>query len=162
MDAPDSFDTKILALLQADGRLTNNDISHQIGLSASQCSRRRTALEKSGLIRGYHAHLNKQAAGVGVISYVSINLSTHSTSNAREFMALMGSLPCVLEAHSLTGNRDYLLKVVSADLESLSHFINNVLLAHQSIQTVKTSVVLNTIKETTELPIKAPVTNSLF
>lgn len=154
MCALDKFDTKILELLQAQGRLTNNELSALVGLSASQCSRRRSHLEKTGIISGYHAQLDKQSAGVAITCFVSINLSSHNAGNATEFAALIESLPAVLEAHSLTGEMDYLLKVVSHDLKSLAEFINSVLLSHQSINTVKTSVVLDTVKETMSLPVR--------
>ena len=142
-----------LSALQQDGRLTNNELAEKVGLSASQCSRRRSRLEESGCIAGYHALLDREIAGVGLISMVSITLNSHNADNAKLFASLVAQLPNVLEAHSLTGEMDYQLKVAATDLKALSDFINSVLLQHESIANVKTAIVLNTIKETTAIPL---------
>jgi len=149
----DDTDRNILSALQQDGRLTNNELAEKVGLSASQCSRRRSRLEESGCIAGYHALLDREIAGVGLISMVSITLNSHNADNAKLFASLVAQLPNVLEAHSLTGEMDYQLKVAATDLKALSDFINSVLLQHQSIANVKTAIVLNTIKETTAIPL---------
>lgn len=150
----DSVDRKILDALQKDGRLTNNELAEQVGLSPSQCSRRRTRLEESGLIRGYHAHLDRELAGIGLVSMLSITLNSHNADNAKLFRRLVQDSPSVLEAHALTGEMDYLLKLVASDLKSLSEFINNVLLPHESIAQVKTAIVLDTLKESTCIPVR--------
>jgi len=149
----DSFDRKILALLQADGRLTNNDLAERVNLSASQCSRRRQRLEEEGLIRGYRAALDRDRLGFSLVSVIFVTLATHNRDNARRFAELVSRLPEVQEAHALTGEMDYVLKVVTPDLRSLSDFINDVLLPHEAVQHVKTSIVLTTLKETTALPL---------
>ncbi|MBN9079290.1 MAG: AsnC family transcriptional regulator [Rhizobiales bacterium 65-79] len=151
----DAFDRKILALLQVDGRLTNNDLSERVNLSASQCSRRRQRLEEEGLIRGYRAVLDRDRLGFPLVNIISVTLATHNRDNARRFAELLGRLPEVLEAHALTGEMDYFVKVVTPDLKSLAEFVNDVLLPHESVQHVKTSIVLQTLKETTELPLGA-------
>ena len=107
----DDTDRNILSALQQDGRLTNNELAEKVGLSASQCSRRRSRLEESGCIAGYHALLDREIAGVGLISMVSITLNSHNADNAKLFASLVAQLPNVLEAHSLTGEMDYQLKV---------------------------------------------------
>lgn len=149
----DDTDRNLLSALQQDGRLTNNELADQVGLSPSQCSRRRSSLEESGVIAGYHAMLDREIAGVGLISMVSITLNSHTADNARLFTNLVAQLPNVLEAHALTGEMDYQLKVAASDLKALSEFINSVLLQHESVANVKTAIVLNTIKETTAIPL---------
>jgi DNA-binding Lrp family transcriptional regulator len=149
----DGFDRKILALLQADARLTNNDLSERVNLSPSQCSRRRQRLEEEGLIRGYRAVLDRDRLGFPLVNIISVTLATHNRDNARRFAELMERLPDVLEAHALTGERDYFVKVVTPDLKSLAEFVNDVLLPHESVQHVKTSIVLQTLKETAALPL---------
>jgi DNA-binding Lrp family transcriptional regulator len=149
----DAFDRKILALLQADARLTNNDLSERVNLSPSQCSRRRQRLEEDGLIRGYRAVLDRDRLGFPLVNIISVTLATHNRDNARRFAELLARLPEVLEAHALTGEMDYFVKVVTPDLKSLAEFVNDVLLPHESVQHVKTSIVLQTLKETTELPL---------
>ncbi len=151
--AIDRFDRKILALLQADARLTNNDLSERVNLSASQCSRRRLRLEEEGLIRGYRAVLDRDRLGFPLVNIISVTLATHNRDNARRFAELLARLPEVLEAHALTGEMDYFVKVVTPDLKSLAEFVNDVLLPHESVQHVKTSIVLQTLKETTALPL---------
>ena len=149
----DDTDRNLLSALQQDGRLTNNELADQVGLSPSQCSRRRSRLEESGCIAGYHALLDREIAGVGLISMVLITLNSHTADNATLFANLVAQLPNVLEAHALTGEMDYQLKVAATDLKALSEFINSVLLQHESIANVKTAIVLNTIKETTAIPL---------
>jgi DNA-binding Lrp family transcriptional regulator len=149
----DQFDRKILALLQADARLTNNDLSERVNLSASQCSRRRQRLEEAGLIRGYRAVLDRERLGFPLVNVISVTLATHNRDNARRFAELLRGLPEVQEAHALTGEMDYVLKVVTRDLKSLSRFVNDVLLPHEAVQHVKTAIVLETLKEDGPLPL---------
>lgn len=152
-DEIDQFDRKILALLQADARLTNNQLSEAVNLSPSQCSRRRQRLEEEGFIASYRAVLNRDKLGFGLVNVVTVTLSTHNRDNARRFGDLIARLPEVQEAHALTGEMDYILKVVTRDLKSLSEFVNGVLLPHDSVQHVKTAIVLETLKETADLPL---------
>jgi DNA-binding Lrp family transcriptional regulator len=149
----DAFDRKMLALLQEDGRLTNGELAARINLSPSQCSRRRQRLEEEGLIRGYRAVLDRDRLGFSLTNMVTVTLATHNRDNARRFADLVSRLPEVQEAHALTGEMDYILKVVTPDLKSLSHFVNDVLLPHESVQHVKTAIVLETLKETAALPL---------
>ena len=149
----DGFDRKILALLQEDARLTNGDLSARVNLSPSQCSRRRQRLEEEGLIRAYRAVLDRDRLGFSLVSIVSVTLATHNRDNARRFAELLARLPEVQEAHALTGEMDYILKVVTPDLKAISAFVNGVLLPHDSVQHVKTAIVLETLKETGALPL---------
>ena len=84
---------------------------------------------------------------------MTVTLATHNRDNARRFAELVTQLPQVQEAYSLTGEMDYIMKVVTPDLKSLSEFVNDVLLPHESVQHVKTAIVLQTLKETTALPL---------
>ena len=149
----DKTDRKILALLQEDARLTNNDIADRIHLSPSQCSRRRARLERGGLIAGYHARIDREKAGFGLVNFISVTLSTHNRNNAARFAELMARLPEVQEAHALTGEMDYILRVVTRDLRGLSDFVNETLLPHEAVQNVKTSIALQTLKDTSALPL---------
>ncbi len=153
MNGMDGFDRKILAHLQTDGRLTNGELAERIGLSPSQCSRRRSRLEADGVIRGYHAELDPLKIGIGVSSVIAINLSTQNVDQADKLHRLLMRLPEVQEVHALTGDMDYSIKVVARDLQELSEFINTTLLRQEAIQNVKTSIVLDTIKQTSNLPI---------
>lgn len=150
----DQLDLKLLAELQKDGRLTNNELSDRVALSPSQCSRRRARLEAEGFIRGYHAHIDREKLGLGLMVVISVTLATHNRDNAKRFGKLLSGLPEVLEAYSLTGEMDYHLKVVTKDLADLSRFVNDVLLPHDSVQHVKTSIVLNVLKDFEGLAIE--------
>jgi len=148
-----STDTKILDALQRDGRLSNQELADQIGLSASQCSRRRTALEQSGIIEGYRANLSASALGLDLVAFVEISLSRHSPELGIALGKLLDTLPEVQEAHALTGDADYLVKVIVPDLKSLSHILNDKLLAHEAVLKLKSSVVLSTLKNSEQLPL---------
>ncbi|WP_315828362.1 MULTISPECIES: Lrp/AsnC family transcriptional regulator [unclassified Bradyrhizobium] len=153
MISVDSFDLRILAALQDDGRLTNQELADIAGLSASQCSRRRMRLEQDGVIAGYRAQLASQALGFELIAFIQITLATHSPDNAQKFRALVNRVDDIQEAYALTGDSDYLLKVVLRDLKSLSDIVNNVLMPHQSVAHVRSSVVLDRLKESAKLPL---------
>lgn len=149
----DGFDLKILAELQKDARLTNNELSERIALSPSQCSRRRTRLEAEGFIRSYRAHLDREKLGLDLLVVISVTLATHNRDNAQRFAHLIRGLPQVLEAYALTGEMDYHLTVATRGLADLSSFVNDVLLPHDSVQHVKTSIVLNVLKSFEGLPL---------
>ncbi|PZM15945.1 Lrp/AsnC family transcriptional regulator [Rhizobium tubonense] len=151
----DTFDLRLLQELQKDGRLTNNELGERIALSPSQCSRRRTRLESEGYIRGYQANLDRQKLGLDMLVVISVTLATHNRDNARRFSQLVNGLPEVLEAYALTGEMDYHLKIATRGLAGLSRFVNDVLLPHESVQHVKTSIVLDTLKTFEGLPVPA-------
>jgi DNA-binding Lrp family transcriptional regulator len=150
----DDFDVKLLRALQDDGRLTNYDLAERVGLSASQCSRRRSALEEEGVIEGYHAALSTQALGLDVIVFVQVTLATHSPDNSKRFARLIDGLEEVQEAYSLTGQADYLVKIAVPDLAALSHILNDVFLPHESVAHLHSSIVLDRLKQTTQLPLR--------
>jgi DNA-binding Lrp family transcriptional regulator len=150
----DDFDIRLLKALQEDGRLTNNELADRIGLSASQCSRRRTALEQSGVIRSYHAVLSAEAVSLDVLVFIQVGLATQSPDSGDAFVKLIDSIEEVQEAFSLTGDADYLVKMAVPDLKTLSHILNDVLLPHRSVAHVHSYVVLDRVKETTRLPLR--------
>ena len=133
----DDFDIKLLRALQDDGRLTNYELAERVGLSASQCSRRRSALEDAG-----------------VIAFIHITLATHSPDNSKRFAKLIDGLEEVQEAYSLTGEADYLVKIAVPDLKALSHVLNDVFLPHESVAHLRSSIVLDRLKQTTRLPLR--------
>jgi len=149
----DGFDLKILAALQQDGRLGNQELAERVHLSASQCSRRRLRLEERGVVRGYRAELAPEPLGLAVTVFTKVALATHNRDNARRFAELVPGLDCVLEAHVMTGDSDYLLKLIVPDLKALSAVINDVLLPHESVSHVHSAVVLDTLKAAAPLPL---------
>lgn len=149
----DLFDLKILDALQADGRLTNAELAERVGLSASQCSRRRMALEEQGVIARYHAALSPAALGLDVTAFVQVTLATHSPDNAARFRTLVQGLAEVRDACALTGEADYLVKLTVPTLRDLSRLLSEVFLAHPSVAHLRSSIVLEVLKETPALPL---------
>ncbi len=150
----DDFDRRLLAALQEDGRLTNQELAARVGLSASQCSRRRAALEAAGIIEGYHAQLCAEALGLGVVVFVAVTLATHSPDTAQRFRQLIDGLEEVQEAYALTGSADYLVKLAVPDLKALARILGEVFLPHASIEHVHSSIVLDRLKQTSRLPLR--------
>lgn len=114
----DDYDLKILTLLQANGRLTNQELSELIGLSASQCSRRRIALEQAQLILGYHARLAPDAAGQEMLGLIEVRLLNHTPQCVESFHQMLSEVDAILDAWKTTGDADYLLRVTVPDLRT--------------------------------------------
>jgi DNA-binding Lrp family transcriptional regulator len=149
----DIFDRRLLAALQRDGARTNQQLADVVGLSASQVSRRRQQLEQDGLITGYAARLSAEKLGFGVRVFVHVSLANHSPENSRRFADLVARTPEIQEAHALTGEADYLLKIAVRSLKDLAALVNDVLLPHESVDRVRSEIVLETLKESVALPM---------
>ncbi len=149
----DSFDIRLLAALQTDASLTNAALAEQVGLSQSQVSRRRAALEAAGVVTGYRAILAPEKIGLTLMVFIHVALDTHSRENAKLFQRLVTESPQVIEAYALTGEADYLLKVQVKDLAALSHIVNEVLLPHPAVARVRSEIALQTLKQPSPLPL---------
>ncbi len=143
----DDYDLKILTLLQQNGRLTNAELSELTGLSSSQCSRRRIALEQAQMILGYHARLAPDAVGLDVIGLIEVKLLNHTVDCVDIFHKMLASENSIIDAYKTTGDSDYLIKVAVPDLRGLSDLISNTLSLSKSVAHLKTSVVLSRLKE---------------
>jgi len=158
----DAIDRRILAILQENGRLSNQEIAERVNLSPSPCLRRIRRLEESGLIRGYVALLDAQKLGLDLLAYVNVRLEKRGpTAAGREgvthaelFRAAVQTWPEVVACHAMTGDMDFLLRVQVEDMAHFSRFVQNQLLHHPSVIDVKSSFSLDTFKETTALPIR--------
>lgn len=146
MTAIDDFDLKILTLLQGNGRLSNQDLSDLVGLSASQCSRRRISLEQAGLILGYHARLAPQAMNTEMVAMIEVSLVSHSPQTSSAFEAFVLADAAVIDAYKTTGDADYTLKVAVAGLLELNELMGR-LSGSATIGHLKTAVVLQRLKE---------------
>lgn len=149
----DGFDRKIIAELQIDGKLSNYDLAERVGLSASQCSRRRSRLESEGVIQGYYAYIDRDKAGFGLTSLIAITLAAHREEPVRNLNRLLARLPNIQEVYQVTGDMDYYVKVVTQDLNALTELINSELMPHEAVQNVRTAIVLKSLKETSALPV---------
>ena len=156
----DKTDRKILAVLQADGRLANQEIAEKVSLSPSPCLRRIKRLEDAGVIRQYVALLDPDKIGLGLLAYVNVRLEKHSDapgsggrSPRADFAASVGNWPEVVACYAMTGEMDFLLRVHVEDMEHFSHFMMETLLKHPAVLDVKSSFALQRIKDTTALPL---------
>ena len=143
----DRFDLAILAALQRDGALTNAALSGLVNLSASQCSRRRAALEKAGVIEGYSARLSAAKLGVGMRAIIRVNLSAHGQTNEQDFARFVASHAQIRSAFSVSGDADYILDVRVRDLEAFADFVHRHLLPHPQVSQVRSEIVLKTLKD---------------
>jgi Lrp/AsnC family transcriptional regulator, leucine-responsive regulatory protein len=153
----DAVDRRILRALQADGRMTYDVLAQAVGLSPSAALRRVKRLEESGAIAAYVALLSPEGIGLPLTAYLNVRLEKHSERHKRNpmdlFKAAVQTWPEVVECASLTGEMDYLLRVVVEDMSHYSRFIMDTLLKHPSVQDCKTSFVLDRVKNTTALPV---------
>lgn len=144
----DRFDERILQELQADGRLSNVELSERIGLSPSATLRRVQELERQEVISGYRAVLNSEKLGIGFIAYVTIGLSDHSQKSQRGFEQEMMLAKEITECHNITGENEYLLRVETKDLTRYKRFHSEVLGEIPKVNTITTLVVMDTPKDT--------------
>jgi Lrp/AsnC family transcriptional regulator, leucine-responsive regulatory protein len=156
----DKTDLKILAVLQANGRLSNQEVAERVNLSPSPCLRRIKALEEAGVIRQYVALLDPDKLGLGLLAYVNVRLEKHSDVSAggarsprADFAASVGNWPEVVACYAMTGEMDYLLRVHVEDMQHFSRFMMETLLKHAAVLDVKSSFALQRIKDTTALPL---------
>lgn len=154
----DPTDRKILAILQADGRLSNQEVAERVSLSPSPCLRRIKRLEQAGVIRQYVALLAPEKIGLGLLAYVNVRLARHNDaagvrSPRADFAAAVAQWPEVVACYAMTGDMDYLLRVHVEDMEHFSRFTMETLLRHPAVQDVKSSFALQRIKDTTALPL---------
>lgn len=148
----DAIDRRILGVLQENGRLPVAELAKRVGLSVSPCWRRLRALEEAGVVRGYTALVAPEAVGVGLNVFVYVALKLHS---ADAFEAEMARREQVLECYAMSGDEDYLLHVMVADVEALERFVRTDLIHMPGVERVRTSLALKTVKHTTALPLGA-------
>ena len=147
----DGTDKKILTILQENGRITNSRLAQEIGLSPPAVLERVRRLESSGVIDKYVAVLDRKKAGFEIQTIVMVCLSHHQIQSLENVIKRLTSMEEVLECHQLTGEVDFLLKVVVKDMNSYTNFVNNKLSGIPGIQNVKTSFILETMKNSTSL-----------
>jgi Lrp/AsnC family leucine-responsive transcriptional regulator len=155
----DSYDLRILAALQHDGRLSNVELGERVNLSASQVSRRVTRLIEDGYIQRFQAVLAPERIGIGLTAYCLVTLKIHSDGGMEDFHRRVKALPEILECQALTGEADYLLKIAVSDLKAFSDFLGENLMRAPEVATVRSSIVLNSVKSANEyaLPEHAPL-----
>ncbi|HEY8604087.1 Lrp/AsnC family transcriptional regulator [Tsuneonella suprasediminis] len=149
----DDIDRKLLAELQSEGRVTNVELATRVGLTAPPCLRRVRTLEEDGVIRGYHAELDPSKLGFAITVFAMVSLKSQAENALREFEAHMHSLPEVREVHMLNGEIDFILKIVSRDLQSFQEFLTSKLTPAPNVASVKTSLTIRTSKHEPGVPL---------
>jgi len=147
-------DVRILAALQDDGRLTNQSLAAEVGLSASPCWRRVRHLEESGVIQGYRATLDRREIGLGVLGFIRVKIDSHSAAEAEEFSRSVLDLDEVVACYSIAGDADFLLQIVSPDLDAYAEFAMTVVRRLPRIKEMQTTFVLKEIKPFKGFPLK--------
>ena len=150
----DRTDRRILEQLQADGRLSNQELAERVLLSPSPCLRRVRALERSGVIQRYAAMLDPLRVGLELLAYVSVKLEKRGKMPVDQFTRAVQSWPEVITCFSMTGDMDYLMRVQVENLEHYSRFVMDKLLKQAGVIDIRTNFVLERIKETTALPLE--------
>lgn len=150
----DRIDLKILRTLQKDGRITNVDLSKIAGISAPPCLRRVRALEEAGYIRGYHADVAAEKLGFGLTVFVQVSLSNHAESDLSHFAKLVETWPQVHECYMLTGETDFLLKVIAEDWEAFQKFLTSQLVSATNVHHVKSAPVMQRTKYEPIIPLE--------
>src|SRR5687767_9087511 len=152
----DDIDNKILSLLQNDARITNADLADKIGLSPAPCLRRVRALEEQGIIRKHVTLLDPAAVNLGVTVFVQITLDLQVEGRLDLFERAIVRRPEVLECYLMTGDSDYLLRVVVPDVASYEQFLKQALTRLEGVAGIKSSFALKQVKYSTVLPLAAP------
>ena len=149
----DSIDRKIIAELQADGRMTNVDLARRVGVSAPPCLRRVRALEQAGFIHGYHANVDAKMLGFGVTVFAMVGLDSQAENDLQAFEERVNTWPEVRECHMLNGDIDFILKCVATDLESFQEFLTQKLTPAPNVAHVRTSLTIRQSKRVAGVPI---------
>ncbi len=149
----DAIDCRIIATLQADGRLSNVQLAERVGLSPSPCLRRVKRLEREGYIESYRATLGRSRVGLGFTVFVGVKIEGHADERANELQDALVAMPEVVACHMVSGESDYLLEVVVPDLEHYQRFLLGKLLALPIIKDVRSNIALQSLKSAAPLPL---------
>jgi DNA-binding Lrp family transcriptional regulator len=149
----DALDRKILAELQQDGRLTVTELAERVGLSLSPCHRRLRALERSGAISGYHAHLDANALGLTFEALVFVTMRSGDRDTVHDFERSVAAIPHVRQAQRLFGEPDYLLRVITADLPAFQKLYDERLASLPGVQRLSSTLVMKSVVENRPLPL---------
>lgn len=150
----DAIDQRILACLQQRGRISNLELAAEVHLSPAQCQRRHRRLEEQGVIRGYEARLAPEALGLGVVAFVQVSMERGHFRELARFRSTVAGMAQVQECWAVTGDADYMMKVVARDLKTLSDFLFKSLAQLPGVSAVRSSVCLDEVKCTGALPVE--------
>lgn len=151
----DDIDRRILQALQQDGRISVVQLAELVGLSVTPCLRRLKRLEADGIIRGYRADLDPKRAGCALQAFIEVRLGDHAETTVERFEQAILQRPEVVACYAMTGNVDFLLHVMTSDLDALSDFATKYLLRVPGVRESHTSIVFSVLKEKTGIPLEA-------
>ncbi len=149
----DKIDSQILGALQEEGRLSNQRLAALVGISTAACWRRVRALEENGTIERYAALLSRQKLGLNLCAFVHVTLARHVRDSTTTFESAVMARPEVIECFATTGDADFILRVVTASIDSLDKFLSDFLIALPQISQVRSNVALRELKLDTALPL---------
>lgn len=152
-DGFDRMDLAILKALQADGRLSVAKLSEKLALSETPCWRRLKRLEAEGVIEGYQARLNRKKLGYGVVAFVQVTLGNHAGEAPLQFETLVAGMPEILTCHNVTGDCDYMLQIVAADLDAYGIFVRDQLRKLPGVAAIRSNLSLREVKSSSALPV---------
>jgi Lrp/AsnC family leucine-responsive transcriptional regulator len=151
---PDRFDKKIIAAIQDNCRITTHELAKRVGLSASPCARRIRLLEQAGVIKGYKAVIDQNKVGLPISAFASVRLERQSEEYLERFSQAVTAWPEVVDCYLMTGQRDYLMRIVVRDLERYERFLKNKLTRLKGIASIETSFALGQVKHSEVLPLE--------
>jgi Lrp/AsnC family leucine-responsive transcriptional regulator len=153
LSALDRTDRRLLGRLQGDAKASLATLAATVHLSQAQVHRRIRRLEEAGVIAGYATRVDRSRIGLDVVAFVGFSLSAEQNKHLQRIEAQIGAYQQVLEIYAVSGEHDYLVKLVAADLKSLSSFLSEQLMQIPGVINVKSTICLEEIKTTTELPM---------
>jgi len=149
----DPIDRKILELLQANSNITNAQLAQEVGLSAAPTLERVKKLETAGVLRSYHAVVDPASVGLGVSTFVMASLKGHNKDNISKFMSAIANIPEIVECHHVTGQADFILKIVCTDIPSYQNLMLEKVTNIEVVDNLQSMVILSTFKDTKRIPI---------
>ncbi len=149
----DQIDRKVLDILQSNAKITNAQLSKEIGLSPAPTLERVKKLEQSGIIQSYHAQLNRERVGLTVTTFIQVTLTGHRKEVTDTFVEKIYEIPEIIECHHITGSGDFLLKVISKDISSYQKLLLEKINEIEQVANTQTMVILSTFKESKVMPI---------
>ena len=150
----DAIDRKILRALQSNGKIAIGELAEAVGLSSSPCARRVRLLEKAGIVKGYTAIVDQKMVGLPISAFASIKLERQREEDLDRFAEAVSRWPEVVDCYLMTGQRDYLMRIVAADLEAYERFLKDKLTRLDNVASIETSFALGQVKRSEVLPLE--------
>ncbi|TAN10539.1 MAG: Lrp/AsnC family transcriptional regulator [Rhizobiaceae bacterium] len=149
----DAIDRKILRALQSNGKISVGELAEKVGLSPSPCARRVRLLEKARIVKGYAAIVDQRKVGLPISAFASIKLERQREEDLDRFAEAVSRWPEVLDCYLMTGQRDYLMRIVAADLDAYERFLKDKLTRLDNVASIETSFALGQVKRSEALPL---------